>query len=217
MNDDLGIYLVTDTAQCGPRGVVETVRQAVAGGVHTVQVRDKTAEAANLLKLLIAVADTVGAQARVLLNDRVDVYLAARAHGARVHGVHIGQDDLPPAEARELIGPNAILGLTANTQSHFDFASTLIPGTIDYLGVGVIRASSTKLDHPATLGISGFARLCQSTSLPCVAIGGIERADVSNLRKAGAAGVAIVSALCTAAKPYEEAQMLAQQWGRSVV
>jgi thiamine-phosphate diphosphorylase len=212
MNRDFGVYLVTDTAQCGHRGVVETVRQAVAGGVCTVQVRDKTAGATDLLALLMAVADAVGARARVLVNDRVDVYLAARNRGAPVHGVHIGQDDWPPVEARALIGPDAILGLTANTRAHFDAADALPTGTVDYLGVGVIRATTTKPDHPEALGVGGFARLGRTTALPCVAIGGIDAADVGDLRGRGAAGVAVVSAICASDDPFAAARMLTREW-----
>lgn len=212
MSDAYDLYLVTDTAQCGDRGVVETVRQAVAGGVRTVQVRDKTADAAALLAQILAVADAVGENATVLVDDRVDVYLAARMRGASVHGVHIGQDDLPPAETRALIGPDAVLGLTANTRAHFDAADALPAGTVDYLGVGVIRATATKPDHPDALGIDGFARLARSTALPCVAIGGIESADVGALRAADAAGVAVVSAICAADDPFEAARALTESW-----
>lgn len=212
MNEDFGIYLVTDSARCGERGLVETARQAVAGGVRSVQVRDKTTDAAALLAQLMAVADAVGQNASVLVNDRVDVYLAARARGASVHGVHIGQDDLPPAETRALLGPEAVLGLTANTRAHFDAAEALPAGTVDYLGVGVIRATSTKPDHPEALGVDGFAGLARSTTLPCVAIGGIEPADVGDLCAAGAAGVAVVSAICASDEPFEAARSLTQEW-----
>lgn len=207
-----GIYLVTDAAQCGARGVVETARQAVAGGVRIVQVRDKTMPAAELLMQLVAVADAVGHQARVLVNDRVDVYLAARAEGASVHGLHVGQQDLPPAVVREMIGPDAILGLTANRPAHFEAAHALPPGTVDYFGVGAIHATATKPDHPAPLGLEGFAALAKDTTLPCVAIGGVGPADVSSLRSCGAAGVAVVSAICAAGKPEQAARDLTRRW-----
>lgn len=212
MNEDLGIYLVTDTIQCGGRGVVETARQAVAGGVRTVQVRSKTADAPALLAQLMAVADAVGQYARVLVNDRVAVYLAARARGASVHGVHIGQNDWAPVDTRALIGADAVLGLTANTRAHFNAADALPAGTIDYLGVGAIHATSTKPDHPNALGVDGFAGLARSTALPCVAIGGIEAADVGDLRVAGAAGVAVVSAICASDDPLEAARALTRKW-----
>ena len=207
-----GIYLVTDTAQCGPRGVVETVRAAVAGGIRTVQVREKHAPAADFYALVLAVAEAVGNQALVLVDDRVDLYLAARAAGAPVHGVHVGQSDLPVAAVRTLVGPDAVVGLTANTGAHLDAARALPPGTVDYLGAGVIRPTSTKPDHPEPLGLDGFQAFAAASPEPCVAIGGIGLADVAALRAAGATGAAVVSAVCTAADPRRSAQELVAAW-----
>ncbi len=214
MRRDYGIYLVTDPALCGSRGVVETAREAVAGGVRIVQVRDKTATARELLAMLEAVADAVGEEARVVVNDRVDVYLAARARGARVHGVHVGQDDLPAGVVRQLVGPDVILGLTAHTPAHFAAVDALPAGTVDYLGVGAIHATATKADHPEPLGIDGLASRVHATSLPCIAIGGIRLADVAALRDAGAAGVAVVSAICATSDPTQAARALARAWAR---
>ena len=212
MNPTPGIYLVTDKVQCGHRGVFETARQAVAGGVRTVQARDKKADAADLLSLVVAVSNAVGEVATVLVNDRVDVYSAARARGVSVHGVHIGQADLPPVETRQLIGPDAALGLTAHTGAHFTAATALPSGTVAYLGVGAIHATTTKPDHPEAIGIDGFTRLARSTTLPCVAIGGVTTAHVGGLLAGGAAGVAVVSAVCASANPRAAAQILAREW-----
>ncbi|WP_308800491.1 thiamine phosphate synthase, partial [Streptomyces sp. NEAU-H3] len=117
MRPDLSVYLVTDTAQCAARGrtVVETVAAAVAGGVTAVQVREKDAGGRAFLEQVRTVADVLPAHVTLLVNDRVDVYLAARAAGARVHGVHVGQSDLPVAAVRDLVGADALLGLSAAT------------------------------------------------------------------------------------------------------
>ena len=209
---DLTLYLVTDIALCGARGVVETVRQAVEGGVTCVQVRAKDLSAAECLALLIEVADSVGDLVPVIVDDRVDVYLAARLCGAAVHGVHVGQSDLPVESVRALVGHEAIVGWSANTVEHLDVAGTLPPGTVDYLGVGVIRATTTKPDHPTPLGVEGFERLRRLTTLPCVAIGGIHEGDLAALRRAGAAGAAVVSALCAAEDPRAAAVSLRREW-----
>lgn len=209
-----GIYLVTDTLQCGPRGVVETARAAVAGGVRTVQVREKNASTAELYELVLQTADAVGHAATVLVDDRVDVYLAARAAGAAVHGVHVGQTDLAAGQVRTLVGAHAVVGLSANTPAHLEAVHTLPPGTVDYLGVGAIRPTLTKPDHPTPLGIVGFGRIAAATTLPCVAIGGVERGDIAELRRAGAAGVAFVSAICAAEDPQRSAEVLTAEWGR---
>ncbi|WP_312178938.1 thiamine phosphate synthase [Arthrobacter sp.] len=207
-----GIYLVTDTAQCGARGVTETVRAAVAGGVQTVQIREKHASAADFYALVLAVAEAVDGQALVLVDDRVDIYLAARAAGARVHGVHVGQSDVPVAAVRAIVGPDAVVGLTANTSAHLDAVRALPPGTVDYLGAGVIRPTSTKPDHPAPLGMAGFRAFAAAAPVPCVAIGGIGLADVAALRAAGASGAAVVSAICLAADPLHSARELVAAW-----
>ncbi|MER1995010.1 MAG: thiamine phosphate synthase [Arthrobacter sp.] len=209
---DTGIYLVTDTAQCGDRGVAAVAAAAVAGGVRTVQVREKHASAADFYALVLAVADAVGNRALVLVDDRVDIYLAARAAGARVHGVHVGQSDLPVTSVRSLVGPDAVVGLTANTPAHLDAVRALAPGTVDYLGAGVIHPTSTKADHPAPLGVHGFRAIASAAPLPSVAIGGIGLSDIRNLRAAGASGAAVASAICTAADPQRSAGELVAAW-----
>ncbi|WP_354181134.1 thiamine phosphate synthase [Arthrobacter sp. UYP6] len=207
-----GIYLVTDTALCGPRGVIDTVRAAVAGGVKTIQVREKDASAADFYALVLAVAEAAASRATVLVDDRVDIYLAARAARAAVHGVHVGQNDLPVELVRTLVGPDAVVGLTANTPGHLDVLATLPQGTVDYLGAGVIRPTRTKPDHPEPLGISGFADFAARSPLPVVAIGGILREDIGALRTAGATGAAVVSAICGTANPLRAATDLVKAW-----
>ncbi|MBF4461980.1 MULTISPECIES: thiamine phosphate synthase [unclassified Rathayibacter] len=214
MSLDLSLYLVTDTAQCGARGVPAVVAAAVAGGVSTVQVRDHAASAAELVALTCAVAAVLDERTTLLVDDRVDVVLAARLSGARVDGAHLGQSDLPVLAAREILGRDSVLGLTANTPAHLDAVHALPPGTVDYLGIGVIRPTATKADHPAPVGHDGFAALAAATTLPCVAIGGIGVADAARLRAAGAAGLAVVSALCTAEDPAAIARRFRTEWDR---
>ncbi|GGK96266.1 thiamine-phosphate diphosphorylase [Curtobacterium luteum] len=211
---DVGVYLVTDTALAGRHGhgVVEVVRAAVAAGVRTVQVRDKHASARDLLALSVAVADAVGARATVVVDDRLDVVLAARHAGHRVAGVHLGQSDVPVTVARALLGPGAHVGLTANTPEHLDAVAALPSGTVDLLGVGVVHPTTTKADHPEPLGVAGFGRIARSTGVPCVAIGGVTLEDVAALRAAGAAGVAVVSGICAAPDPGAAAAAYVTAW-----
>ncbi|MFF2496601.1 thiamine phosphate synthase [Agromyces sp. NPDC058064] len=209
---DLSLYLVTDPVLCGERGVVDVVARAVEGGVRVVQLRDKHAEASAMLAQLEALAEAIDGRATLLVNDRLDVALAARAAGVRVDGVHLGQGDAAVLDARERLGADAIVGLTANSRAHLDAVARLPRGTVDYLGVGVIRPTSTKPDHPPALGVDGFARVAAEAELPCVAIGGIGLADLAPLREAGAAGVAVVSALCAADDPRAAAAEFATEW-----
>jgi len=207
-----GVYLVADTVQCGELGVVDTVRAAVAGGVRLVQIRDKTASDTDFYDLVVRTANAVGDRALLLVNDRVDAFLAARSAGAAVHGVHIGQRDMSPLQVRRIVGADAVIGLTANTAAHIMDAHRLAESTIDYFGVGVIRPSVTKPDHPRPLGVVGFRALASLTSLPCVAIGGITLADMPILRRAGAAGAAAVSAICGAPDPRANTEALIAAW-----
>ncbi len=177
-----------------------------------VQVRNKEASARDLLQLLVAVAESVGHRVPVLVDDRVDIFLAAQAAGAQVAGVHVGQSDLPVELARALVGPEAIIGLSAATDNEVRAAHRLPAGTVDYLGVGAIHATATKADHPEPLGINRFGVLVAASTLPCVAIGGINRVDVRPLRDAGAAGVAVVSAVCASDDPRVAAQGLKEEW-----
>lgn len=212
MKIDLSLYLVTDPYLCGERGVVETVRRAVDGGVTVVQLRDKAASDADTVELLLALSEAIGGRARLVVNDRLDAALTARQRGARVDGVHLGQGDTSAAQAREALGPDALIGLTANTFAHLEAVQALPSGTVDYLGVGVIRPTATKPDHPEPLGIDGFAAFAARSTLPCVAIGGVGIDDTEALHAAGAAGLAVVSALCTAADPSSEAAHFRRRW-----
>lgn len=209
---DLSLYLVTDAALCGERGVVETVRQAVEGGARIVQLRDKHATDAETTAQLIELSRVIDGRALLVVNDRLDAALAARAAGARVDGVHLGQSDRSVQWAREALGPDALIGLTANSTEHLEAVRLLPEGTVDYLGVGVIRPTSTKPDHPPALGIDGFAAFAAASPLPCVAIGGVGIDDIEALRAAGAAGVAVVSALCAADDPRSAASAFIARW-----
>ncbi|MRG59935.1 bifunctional hydroxymethylpyrimidine kinase/phosphomethylpyrimidine kinase [Agromyces sp. CFH 90414] len=198
---DLGVYLVTDPVLCGDRGVAAVVAEAVAGGVGVVQLRDKHASDAEIVEQLAELADVIDGRATLLVNDRLEAAVEARRRGIRVDGVHLGQGDPAVERARGLLGADAVVGLTANTAAHLAALARLPRGIVDYLGVGAIRPTTTKADHPPAVGIAGFARFAAHAELPCVAIGGIRVTDVAALRDTGAAGVAVVSAICAAADP----------------
>ncbi|VXC08466.1 Thiamine-phosphate synthase / Hydroxymethylpyrimidine/phosphomethylpyrimidine kinase [Microbacterium sp. 8M] len=211
--DDLALYLVTDARLSGPRSVAAVVDAAVSGGVRIVQLRDKDADDASTVAQLVELSAVIAGRALLVVDDRLDAVVEARRRGARVDGVHLGQSDASPLVARAVLGPDAIVGLTANRPEHLDAVRALPPGTVDYLGVGVIRPTTTKADHPAPLGVSGFAAFAAQSPLPCVAIGGIVAEDVPALRAAGAAGVAVVSALCAAPDPQAAARAFLRAWG----
>ncbi len=197
---DLRCYLVTTGTD---RRTVEVAAAAAAAGAGVVQVRAKDATAAELLELACAVADAVHAArpaTRVLVDDRADVAFAARTRGAEVHGVHLGQDDLPVTAARCLLGPEAIIGLTTGTLELVRAAEAL-RGVVDYIGAGPFRPTPTKDSGREPIGVAGYPALTAATSLPVVAIGGVTPSDVPALAGTGVAGVALVRALMDAADP----------------
>lgn len=209
---DLSLYLITDAAAAERAGrtVLETVGLAVAGGVTAVQVRDKRGDARAMLELAVAIGDLVPAGVSVLVNDRVDVFLAARRLSPAVVGVHIGQRDLPVEHVRALAGPDAVLGLSASTEAELGLAAA--SAAVDYVGIGAVRATATKPDAPLPLGIDGVVRLSGLTPLPAVAIGGIGIGDAAPLRAGGLAGIAVAAAIGAAADPSAAAAGLASAW-----
>ena len=204
MRPDLSTYLVTDPKLCGARGELDTVRDAVAGGVTAVQLRDKSSSTRALCTLTRAVLDAVhGSCVTVVVNDRLDVVMATGAHG-----VHLGQDDLPVHEARRVGGRELLIGLSVSSAAEMEAALALAPGTVDYLGVGPVFATSTKPDAEQPVGVDGLADLCRRTDLPCVAIGGIHAGNIAEVRASGVRGVAVVSAICSAPDPAAAAATL---------
>lgn len=205
MTLDLRCYLVTSGTG---RRTVETAAAAAAGGAGMIQVRDKQASTAELLELTCAVAAAVHRArptARVVVDDRADVAFAARRLGAPVHGVHLGQDDLPVASARAMLGPEAIIGLTTGTLETVRRAEEL-RGLLDYVGAGPFRPTPTKDSGRMPLGVDGYRDLVAATRLPVVAIGGITAQDVPALARTGIAGVALVREIMEADDPERVAR-----------
>ena len=201
---DPAVYLVTDTALCGgPAGVVSTVRAAVRGGVTMVQLRDPAATTRQLAALATSLLEVLrGTGIPLIVNDRVDVALAVGADGA-----HVGQSDLDPVAARRLLGPAKHLGLSVTTLDEL-----VPPGAVDLLGVGPVRDTPSKADAATALGLDGLARICAAAQLPVVAIGGVKLADVAAVRNAGAAGMAVISAICGQPDPEAATRDLVAAW-----
>jgi thiamine-phosphate pyrophosphorylase len=191
---DPTLYLVTDPALGGARPLLETVAQAVAGGVTLVQLRDKQAFGRALLeqaRALVALLAPLGVP--LIVNDRVDVAVAAGAAGC-----HLGQSDLPAAAARALLGPNAILGVSLDAVHQ---VATVDPALVDYVAHGPFAPTLTKADAGGPVGAEGLAMVRRLTALPLVAIGGIDAGNVGAAIRAGADGIAVVSAIVAAADP----------------
>jgi thiamine-phosphate pyrophosphorylase len=199
---DLSLYLVLDPAFVGPRGIADTLRGALEGGVSMVQLRDKQLSRPEFLELARRLQGLLeGSGVPLVINDRVDV---AAEIGAR--GVHVGQSDMPVSEVRRRLGPGPIVGLSVSRASELGDVDPLL---VDYLGVGPIFPTNTKLDTPPALGAESMPRFKARLGLPVVAIGGINVGNAAQVIAAGADGVAVVSAICAASDPKSAAEALA--------
>jgi thiamine-phosphate pyrophosphorylase len=189
---DLSLYLVTDTALCGQLGVTATVSAAVGAGVTVVQLRDVDATDDELVALgrdILAVLRGTGVP--LIVNDRAHL---AEAIGAQ--GAHVGQSDIGADQVRAILGPAAYLGLSVQTLEHVAAACQHAAGTLDYLGVGPVWGTATKLDAAAPGGLERLGQITSASPWPCVAIGGITTERLPLVRRSGAEGVAVVSAIC---------------------
>lgn len=191
------LYVIVDPDTCAGRGVVDVARAAEAGGAGLIQLRSKNAGARDLIDAARALKAALTVP--VIVNDRADVALAAGADGA-----HLGQGDLPPAAARAILGPGAIIGATAFVPAHM---AALDPQVVDYAGTGPVFPTPTKLDKPV-LGVAEFAALARLSPVPVVAIGGIAEKNAAPPMAAGAAGVAVMRAVGQAPDPASAARAL---------
>lgn len=201
---DLSVYLVLDPDMCGgARGMVLTALAAAQNGATIVQLRAPNwkkralVECGRELKKVLA---PLGVP--LIINDHADVCVACDADG-----LHVGQKDLAPADARAIIGAGRLLGLSVSSAQELDSVDTAL---VDHLGIGPIFSTATKTDAAAALGIEGFAALAARKPCPVVAIGSVKANLAQPLIAAGADGLAVVSAICGQPDPGRAAQALAQ-------
>ena len=182
------VYPLTDVRLSG-LSHAEQLRLLIAGGASLVQLREKQLPALQFYeeaKAAMLVAEREGVQ--VIINDRMDIALAVGAHG-----VHLGQDDMPPEAARRLLGPEAIVGYSTHNVEQALMALTL---PIDYVAIGPIFGTSSKRDTAPTLGLEGLRAVRRVVgAVPLVAIGGISLGNAAEVIEAGADSVAVISAL----------------------
>ena len=201
---DLSLYLVVGGNEIGDRVLEDVVLAAVAGGVTIVQLRDKTSPDAKLIERAAGLRRRLAPLGvPLIVNDRLEVAVAAGADG-----LHVGQEDISPGIARAAMGPNRILGVSAGNPAE---AGLVIPGLVDYVGVGPVYATGTKSDAGAAIGLAGLDAMVRLLSVPIVAIGGIGIATAAAVSARGVAGVAVVSAICGAEDPERAARDLSHQ------
>lgn len=205
-NLDLRCYLVTGAPH---EKVVDVAAAAAAGGAGVVQVRSKPISVRDLTALAIEVAAAVqqaNPATKVLIDDRVDV-AAALMPEHNIHGVHIGQDDLDPRLARQVLGKDAIIGLTTGTLPLVQQANEYAD-VIDYIGAGPFRPTPTKDSGREPLGLEGYPALVEASRVPMVAIGDVRAEDAADLAATGVAGVAIVRGFMNSPDPRATARQV---------
>nr|WP_274707165.1 thiamine phosphate synthase [Corynebacterium evansiae] len=203
---DLRCYLVTGAPH---EKVVDVAAAAAAGGAGVVQVRSKPISVRDLTALAIEVAAAVqqaNPATKVLIDDRVDV-AAALMPEHNIHGVHIGQDDLDPRLARQVLGKDAIIGLTTGTLPLVQQANEYAD-VIDYIGAGPFRPTPTKDSGREPLGLEGYPALVEASRVPVVAIGDVRAEDAADLAATGVAGVAIVRGFMNSPDPRATARQV---------
>lgn len=201
MRIDYSLYLVTDSRLSLGRSTVEIVAAAIRGGVSCVQLREKEMSTREFIAVAKSIKKLLSSEGiPLIINDRVDVTLAAGAEG-----VHLGQSDMHIPDARRLLGKSAIIGVSAEC---LDDALAAEEEGADYIGISPVYATATKSDIATPLGLAGVAAIRQRVSLPLVGIGGINRENCVEVIAAGADGIAVVSAIVSAPSPEQEAAEL---------
>lgn len=191
MKLDLSVYAITDAKLARGRSHQQVIAAAIRGGATIVQYREKNASTRRMIDDAHALRDLCRANGvPFIVNDRVDVALAVDADG-----VHVGQDDMPASLARKLIGREKILGVSAENEEQ---ARAAIADGADYVGAGAVFATATKADANQPIEIAGLLKIARVCTLPMVGIGGINSSNAASVIRAGAAGVAVISAIVSA-------------------
>ncbi len=197
------LHILTDIVLQSRFSHTKLTSLAIAGGADTIQFRQKSGstremiEIARQMKQLCAEADVT-----FIVNDRVDVAIAAEADG-----IHLGQDDLPIPLAREMLGGNRIIGGSAST---IEEAQRCISEGADYVGLGPVYYTNSKKDTGPVRGVAFLKRVVEAISLPVIAIGGVSLEDIPELLRAGVHGIAVISAVCCQEDPEQATRALYQ-------
>ena len=201
---DLSLYLVTDRSLSLDRDMEWIVEEAVKGGVTMVQLREKECSTRDFIELAIRLKQKLAPyNVPLIINDRADVALAANADG-----LHIGQSDIKYNMARQLLGADKIIGLSVENMEQVYESNNM---DVDYIGISPVFSTATKTDTAPPFGLEGIRDVMAICNHPAVAIGGINLTNIREIMAAGAHGIAVVSAICSAESPKAAAIELKQK------
>lgn len=224
---DISKYLVIGPENTKGRSVAQIIKDAVSAGFTCIQIRSKVASAKELIQLTRQAAEVIeeagkSPEVALLVNDRLDIVLAARKQGIKVDGIHVGQTDIPVDVCREYLGKDLIVGLSARADELFEYIKTEDVSQLDYFGVGPLRETQTKPDcglgkdgKVITRSFADIAKVAELSSIPVVVGGGVKLADIPSLAQTGVDGFFVVSAVTEADDPKQEATSLVNAWNSS--
>ena len=191
---DFSLYLITDRMQTAGRALPAVVAEALRGGLRAVQLREKDLAAARLFEIAVELRQiTREYGAKLLINDRIDVALAADADG-----VHLGKAGLPVREARRILGSERLIGYSAHSA---DEALRAQLAGADFVTLGPVYHTPSKALYGEPLGLSALSEAARVVTIPAFALGGVKHASVAEVLSAGARGVALISAIMAAPDP----------------
>lgn len=226
MRVDVSAYLVVGRENTNARPVARIVEDAVRAGFTCVQIRSKTASALEMLEDCRESAEAIArlgksGEVALLVDDRLDIVLAARDMGIKVDGLHVGQSDIPVQICRKILGRDAVIGLSAPTRDLVGYVQNADVSLIDYFGAGPVHETATKPDcgmdesgRVITKTFEELAELGKKSPVPVVVGGGVKLNDIAPLKRTGVGGFFVVSAVAGAENPYEEARKLTEAWHR---
>ncbi len=225
MKVDVSAYLVVGRENTNGRPVSKIVEGAVKAGFTCVQIRSKIASAREMLEDCRECAQVIAALGKsdsvaLLVDDRLDIVLAAREQGIKVDGIHVGQSDIPVKVCRKYLGKDSIIGLSGPTKNLLEFVKTSDVSDIDYFGAGPVHETATKPDcgldkesgKVIIKTLDEIKQLGAESQIPVVVGGGVKLNDIASLRKTGVHGFFVVSAVAGADDPYQAAKALCDAW-----
>ena len=224
MKVDISAYLVLGRENTNGRPVAQIVSDAVRAGFTCIQIRSKTASALEMIEDCRQSAQEIAKLGQsdsvaLLVDDRLDIVLAAREMGIKVDGLHVGQSDIPVSICRKFLGKDAIIGLSAPTKDLIEYVQKADVSLIDYFGAGPVHETATKpdcgMDENGKVITKTFEELTElgaKSPIPVVVGGGVKLNDIAPLKATGVGGFFVVSAVAGAENPYEEAKKLADGW-----
>lgn len=223
---DISAYFVVGPENTKGRPVAPIIQDVVEAGFTCVQIRSKAASARELIELTRQASDIIAQAGKsdevaLLVDDRLDVVLAARKQGIKVDGIHVGQSDIPVEVCREYLGGDSIVGLSARTHELFEYIKKADVSQIDYFGAGPLHETKTKpdcgLDSDGKViirSVADITKLAKLSPIPVVVGGGVKLADIPQLAITGIDGFFVVSAVSESENPKRDAAKLAEAWKR---